>query len=100
MQDERNAQRFVAAPRKLRACRGRRGGEGFAPHAGEIDAAALEESTVLGYARDSAAALRSLPGVGAERSAVEPLERGDDALLQSGEIIVDRLDVHASPSRA
>ena len=61
---------------------------------GEIDAAALEQLAVFDQAGNPAAAMRPVPGVAQEGQALLNFELADDAVLQSGEIVPDRGDVH------
>ena len=100
MEHERHAQRLPRAAGELGA-RGRRGRrQRRAAHVGEVDAAALEHRAVLDHARDAAAALGPLPGVAAERAAVDRLEARDDRVLQAGQVATDGLDVHGGQRRA
>ena len=71
-------------------------------HFGEVDAGLLENATFGQDARPSAAAAFALPGVFAEAPpAVELFESGDDAILQSAEVIAravaERRDGHENP---
>ena len=95
MQHQRDAHRLPARGRPARA--GAAVAEAGSVSAGdvrEIDAAALEEVAFLDQPRNAAAAFRALPGVAAEGLAVEGLERGDDAALQAGEVILEVGGVH------
>src|SRR5690606_33214238 len=61
-------------------------------HVAEQHAGAFENRTVFAVPGQAAAAFRACPGVAAERSAFEILEGTDDALLQTGECVVDQGD--------
>src|SRR5688500_14260917 len=91
MEHDRDAHGFVRPAGNLRARGAGRRWELAAVHAGEVDAAALEHLAVFDDAARAAAAFRPLPRVAQEALAVHDLERGDNALLQSREVIVDCL---------
>src|SRR5687767_1402407 len=91
VQYERHACGLPRAAGKLRARGRRRRGQLAAPHAGQVDASALEDLPVLDDARSAATALGPLPGIAAERLAVEHFERDDEALLQVREEVLDRV---------
>ena len=95
VEHERHAHRLEPAAGELGARHGRRRREPVARHVREVDAAALEERTLLDDARIAAAAFRTCPRITAEPAAVGRLERRDDSVLQAGEIVLDCGDVHA-----
>src|ERR1051325_11136722 len=95
VQHQRKPHRLVRPSRELRARRARRGGEGAAAHPGKVDARALEYGSLFEYPAHSAAALGTLPRIGAEGSAVGRFERRHDARLQGAQEIVNGLNAHA-----
>ncbi len=94
VQDQRHAHGFVGEAAELRTRGGGRRRQARALYPRVVHAAALEERAVLDQARDAAAALGTRPGVAAEGAPVQLLERGDDARLQSGEVLADRVERH------
>ena len=94
MEDERHADRLPRAVGDLRTRRRRGRRQPFAGDVRVVDAAALEDVAFLDHARDAAAALRPRPLVAAERLPVHRLEPGDDARLQSPEVVAGAADVH------
>ena len=58
----------------------------LAVHLREVDAGLLEDAAFLEDARSAAAAAAALPAILAEGLAVQPLQRGDDAVLQVAKI--------------
>src|SRR3954468_19830808 len=89
MQDERHAHRFPGPAGEMRA-RSRGGGRQLlALHMRQVDAAALEEIALFDDSRYSSAALRTLPCVRLERTAVERFECRHDPVLQVSQIFED-----------
>ena len=60
----------------------------------EVHARALEYDPVLDYLRDSAAAFGPRPCVTPEGAPIDPAQARDDRLLQSGQKLLDGVDVH------
>ena len=99
MEHERHAHRLPRAIGELRA-RGRCGRrQPFAGDVRVVDAAALEDVAFLDHSRDAAAAFRPRPFVAAERSPVDRLEPGDDARLQSPEVVAGTVTFIADHGR-
>ena len=94
MQHQRHAQCLPGLARELRAARRGRGRELAALDVREVDAAALEETSVLDHAREPAAAFGALPFVGLERVSVRRFKARDDLFLQGEEVVADGAGVH------
>src|SRR5665213_4376850 len=92
VQHQRHAGRLPRRPRKLGSRKRCRGRQARAAHVGKVDAAALEHVAALDQPRNATAALGPGPRIAQERSALDRLERGDDALLQRGEPCARRCD--------
>ena len=86
--------RLPAATCQFGAVRRGRGRHLLAHDVREIYPAALEDLAVFNQAGDSAATLRPVPDIAQEGPAFHDLELTDDAILQSGEIVPDRADIH------
>ena len=103
MQHQRNAHRLETASGEFRAQRARRRRQFGAAHVREGYTSSLEQPALFDDAGVPAAcpetfrptfALPSLPGVAAKRRALQPLQLRDNAVLKSGQIILDEIDVH------
>jgi hypothetical protein len=93
MDDQRHAHGLEVAAGEFRAVCGRGGRESGAVHAREIDAGLLEDRALFQYAGAAATTARTVPGILAERMAIEICECGADTLLKIEQILLDEAGV-------
>jgi len=94
MEHERDAHRLERAAGEFRAAGAGGGRQVPAVDVREVHARALEYGPVLDHLRDSAAAFGPRPFVTPEGAPIDPAQARDDRLLQSGQKLLDGVDVH------